>query len=111
MEVELLLFRETLEDKGVSKIDIDRKVDEERERLLSQQARNNASAEQPSTSNRQFSWLWYKHNRAESKCRDEMYINKAECKSRQQVGAKLFVCPAHSLLPREPSCLNRHSSS
>ena len=51
--MELLLFRETLEDKGLPKTDIEKKVDEERERLLSQRSQNNDAAEQPSTSNRQ----------------------------------------------------------
>ena len=52
MEVELLLFREKLEDKGLSKADVEQQVTEEREKLLSSSSNAASTAEPPSTSNR-----------------------------------------------------------
>ena len=70
IEVELLLFRENLEDKGGLKADIDEKVKEERERLLSQRSQVTDAAEQPSTSNRCVS-AQSMENAAHCICKDE----------------------------------------
>ena len=56
VEVEVLLFREGLEDKGLSKEEIEAKVEDQRKKLLIK-AEKKPSAGQPSTSERCESFL------------------------------------------------------
>lgn len=51
--MELLLFREKLEDQGLPKADVNQKVNDEREKLMANTSSKAAPSEAPSTSNRQ----------------------------------------------------------
>lgn len=52
IEVELLLMREGLEDKGLSKAEVEAKVSQQREKLLSSASLKTDGSDQPSTSSR-----------------------------------------------------------